>query len=37
MRSKEKVNLEKSSDRGSVEMNLTGIYEDADLIPGLTQ
>ena len=26
-----------SSHRGSVEMNLTGIHEDADLIPGLVQ
>ena len=34
---KEKRKRGRSSHHGSVEMNLTSIHEDTDLIPGLTQ
>ena len=33
---KKKITI-RSSSRGSVEMNLTSIHEDAGLIPGLSQ
>ena len=31
------MGIEESSHSGSVEVNLTSIYEDTDLIPGLAQ